>query len=137
MVQRTIGADLEDGIDRACSGIRCTINQPFDACIDDRAGAHRAWFYCYVESRIGETIVSYSLCRITNRQYLSMRRGIIHSDRLIMSDTNQLIINYHGSADRDFTGIASLPGFDQRKPHKKPVERVRIHYIASITSLAV
>src|SRR5262245_35287276 len=103
MVQRTIGADLEDRIDCACSGIRGAINQPFDACVNDRSGAHCAWFYCYVESRIGETIVAYSLSRITNRQYLSMRRGIAHPDRLIMPDANQLIVNYHGGAYWNFT----------------------------------
>ncbi len=74
MVQRAIRADLEDRIYCACSDIGCAINQAFDAGVDNGPGAHRAWFYCYIESGIGETIVSNSLGRIANRQYLGMRR---------------------------------------------------------------
>lgn len=126
MIQRTVCADLENGIHRARSQLRRAINQMFNTRINHGSGAHSTWLNRYVKRGIGQTIIAYLFRRRAQRQNLSMRGRIITPNRLVMPASNNLLVNYHHGTDWNFTNVSRLPGFSQSKTHKKLIQGIRV-----------
>lgn len=126
MIQRTVVTDLEDGIYSACPDFGCSVNQPLNSGIDHRSGAHRARFNGHVQCRFRQTIVGDSFRRSPDSQNFRMSRRVIQTNRLIMPASDNLFVNHHHSANRNFASVARSPGFCQSKAHKKLIERIQI-----------
>ncbi len=98
-------------------GIRGREDEPFDAGVDQSAGAHETGFEGHVESGAGQAVGVSSRRGATQGDHLGMSGGIDSRDRPIETLPERHPIPDDNRTDRDLTGGARLTGELQGSLH--------------------
>src|SRR5689334_15067753 len=102
-----IEARLEERIRNASAragfGVARAVNNPRDARVQHRAGAHDARLERHVELTAGETVIAETLRGVTQRNDFGMRRGVVGLYRMVVAAADDLAVSHDYGTHWHFT----------------------------------
>ena len=93
---------VEDGTSATRLGVHTSHNDFRNACLDDRAGTHLAWFQGNIERAVLQTPVAYFFAGFIDRRYFRVCQGIFIRIAAIISPAYDLSVADDHAANRDF-----------------------------------
>src|ERR1039458_5838405 len=93
--------DLEHGMHSACLRVFGSVNQPADPRMSDSAGAHRAGLNRHVDFAVEQTVVADGRSGFTQREDLSVCRGIVGRKRTVASPAYDSALAHDDCSDGD------------------------------------
>ena len=92
MVEARVGEDFEAGADGAAFGVVGTVNEAWDAGLDDSAGAHAAGLDGDVERGVGEAVVAEKARGFAENDHFRVGSGVIAADGAIAGAGQNLAV---------------------------------------------
>ena len=118
MVELGGSEDFETGAKGAAFWVISSIDDAWDTCLNDSAGAHGAGLKGDVEDSVGEAVVAEKARGFANHDDLGVSGGIIIADGAIAGTRNHIVLMNKDSANGDFTGIRGSLRFGESELHE-------------------
>lgn len=112
---------FEAGAKGAAFWVIRSIDDAWDACLNDSAGAHGARLEGDVQSSVGEAVVAQKVRGFANHDNLGVRGGIVIADGAIAGTRNYIVFVNKDSANGDFTGIRGSLCFAECELHEMQI----------------
>ena len=99
-------------------GIARAENHPGKTNVDNRASAHRAWFFRHIERAIGKAPVTDCLFGLRDGEHFRVRGGVLEQFHLVPSASDNPAAPFHDRTHRNFLRLKSFRSQAQRLPHE-------------------
>ena len=109
---------METGPERATLGIVGAVDEPWDASLNDRAGAHGAGLERDVKSGVGKAVVAEDSSGLAQDDDFSMRGRVIVANGAIAGARQVRIVANEHRTDGDFAGVGGSVSLLQSKAHE-------------------
>jgi len=117
VIQAGMIHNLKHRMNCACFRIIRAKNQPFQACMNHRAGAHRARLNCNKQLAVPQAMVTDVFSSLTKSDDLGVGRGIRVGQIAIPPFTHDLSVADYNRTDRHFANVQSAMGGEKRLLH--------------------
>src|SRR5258705_373402 len=105
MIQLRVIQHLQNGMNRARSGIVRTVYQTTDAGMNQGTRTHGAWFNCSKQFTVSQTMISDPCASLPERDNFSVGSGIVVAEILIPTSADHL------ASANDYRSHGHLPHF--------------------------
>jgi len=118
MVESRVGQQLVQRVNRARLGIGGAVNEPGNAGLQNRPGAHRARFQRHVKHAIVEPPATQRFGGLGDGNHLGVGCWVAQLLALVVSRSDDSFAMYNYRANWDLVFVKSLSGLIERTPEK-------------------
>jgi hypothetical protein len=123
MVEAGAGENFETGAKSAAFGVVGAVNDSRNARLNDRSGAHGAWFERDIKSGASQAVIVKDLRHFADDHDFGVRGGVVVANGAIAGAYQQRAAMDHHCADGDFAGFGGGLRFGEGQLHEINVVR--------------